>query len=235
MTLMAKEIPWLRVFVEGVVIVGSILLAFGIDAWWARRGESMLERSYLVGMQAEFEAAEAELESLLVTHRDKTAGLEELHRLLRSGEGSAAPDSVVALSRLLWTVDPYAPEMSTYQNLVESRGMSFIQDDSLRVAFRAYEVALGSNRAWDDYLIAFDQDQMVALLASRLPYFAQIFEDGDSGGSLRPSVEELAADMSFRNLIAIRYSGERTLVNRRTRLIETVRDVRRLLETAVDD
>ena len=26
-------IPWLRVFVEGVVIVGSILLAFGIEAW----------------------------------------------------------------------------------------------------------------------------------------------------------------------------------------------------------
>ena len=29
---MKPQIPWLRVFVEGVVIVGSILLAFGIDA-----------------------------------------------------------------------------------------------------------------------------------------------------------------------------------------------------------
>jgi len=28
------SIPWLRVFVEGVVIVGVILLAFGIDAAW---------------------------------------------------------------------------------------------------------------------------------------------------------------------------------------------------------
>ena len=32
------QIPWLRVFVEGVVIVGSILLAFGIDAWWDAGG-----------------------------------------------------------------------------------------------------------------------------------------------------------------------------------------------------
>jgi hypothetical protein len=31
------QIPWLRVVVEGVVIVGSILLAFGIDAWWDER------------------------------------------------------------------------------------------------------------------------------------------------------------------------------------------------------
>ena len=28
------EASWLRVFVEGVVIVGSILLAFGIQAVW---------------------------------------------------------------------------------------------------------------------------------------------------------------------------------------------------------
>ncbi len=32
---MTPQIPWLRVFVEGVVIVASIRLAFGIVAWWA--------------------------------------------------------------------------------------------------------------------------------------------------------------------------------------------------------
>ena len=33
MTTATKQNPGLRVFVEGVVIVGSILLAFGIEAW----------------------------------------------------------------------------------------------------------------------------------------------------------------------------------------------------------
>ena len=36
---MKPQIPWLRVFVEGVVIVGSILLAFGLQeepASWSR-------------------------------------------------------------------------------------------------------------------------------------------------------------------------------------------------------
>ena len=36
---MKAQIRWLRVFVEGVVIVGSILLAFGIEAWWDERVE----------------------------------------------------------------------------------------------------------------------------------------------------------------------------------------------------
>ena len=44
---MTKQLPWLRVFVEGVVIVGSILLAFGIDAAWEGGQERTLERDYL--------------------------------------------------------------------------------------------------------------------------------------------------------------------------------------------
>ena len=41
-------IPWSRYLVEGGVIVGSILLAFAIDAWWEDRSEQALEREFLV-------------------------------------------------------------------------------------------------------------------------------------------------------------------------------------------
>ncbi len=44
---MKPQIPWLRVFVEGVVIVGSILLAFGLQAWWEGRQERAEERQAL--------------------------------------------------------------------------------------------------------------------------------------------------------------------------------------------
>ena len=44
---MKPQIPWLRIFVEGVVIVGSILLAFGIDAAWEGRQEREEERESL--------------------------------------------------------------------------------------------------------------------------------------------------------------------------------------------
>ena len=41
------QIPWARVLVEGVVIVASILLAFGIDAWWEQRQDREEERRIL--------------------------------------------------------------------------------------------------------------------------------------------------------------------------------------------
>jgi hypothetical protein len=44
---MSRQFPSLRVLAEGVVIVGSILLAFGIDAWWEGRQERQAERVYV--------------------------------------------------------------------------------------------------------------------------------------------------------------------------------------------
>lgn len=51
---MKQEIPWNRLVVEAIVIVGSILLAFSIDAWWNRYQESIEEQELLSGLRAEF-------------------------------------------------------------------------------------------------------------------------------------------------------------------------------------
>ncbi len=59
---MKAQIPWLRVFVEGVVIVGSILLAFGLQAWWGERQERRAEQELLLNLQGEFSANLASLE-----------------------------------------------------------------------------------------------------------------------------------------------------------------------------
>lgn len=62
----SPRIPWRRVLIEGVVIVGSILLAFAIDAWWDGRtkaGDTLLAlravEAELVENLAYFESAEA--------------------------------------------------------------------------------------------------------------------------------------------------------------------------------
>ena len=62
-----RTIPWPRVLVEGVVIVGSILLAFGIDAWWDARKERDRESQLLVGLLGDFETTRSDLEQRLVT------------------------------------------------------------------------------------------------------------------------------------------------------------------------
>ena len=43
-----KTIPWKRLTVEAAAIVVSILLAFGIDAWWDARNDVVEEREILI-------------------------------------------------------------------------------------------------------------------------------------------------------------------------------------------
>ena len=74
---MAQRVRLRRVLVEGVVIVGSILLAFAIDASWDRRQE-----------QAE---TNRQLEALIQELRQTREALStELRGVESSGEGSAA-------------------------------------------------------------------------------------------------------------------------------------------------
>jgi hypothetical protein len=63
-----RQIPWARVLVEGVVIVASILLAFGIDAWWSERQERIEERDILTGLKADFVANRAALAEDIALH-----------------------------------------------------------------------------------------------------------------------------------------------------------------------
>ncbi len=51
---MPERKNWKRHAVEIVVIVGSILLAFGIEAWWDGSQARDRERSYLVSLRQEF-------------------------------------------------------------------------------------------------------------------------------------------------------------------------------------
>lgn len=52
-----QGIPWLRVFAEGTAILVSILLAFGIEAWWSGRVEAAEEAVFLSGLQTEIDDA----------------------------------------------------------------------------------------------------------------------------------------------------------------------------------
>ncbi len=49
-----EEIPWKRISIEAAAIVGSILLAFSIDAWWEERHERIDETEQLARLHVEF-------------------------------------------------------------------------------------------------------------------------------------------------------------------------------------
>ena len=58
-----QNLPWPRIVVEGIVIVGSILMAFGIDALWEQRQEAQRVQIALANLQTSVEASLVEVDA----------------------------------------------------------------------------------------------------------------------------------------------------------------------------
>ena len=57
----SRTIPWKTITVEAAAIVVSILLAFAIDAWWAEKKDSDVERVALLALRSDFMASREQL------------------------------------------------------------------------------------------------------------------------------------------------------------------------------
>lgn len=91
---MTKQIPGLRILVEGVVIVLSILLAFGIDAWWDDVQQQAAEQEALRGLETDFAANLEALKSSIAAHIEYRRNLAALEEMTDLQLAAVPPDSV---------------------------------------------------------------------------------------------------------------------------------------------
>jgi hypothetical protein len=128
----SQDIPWKRIIVEATAIVGSILLAFAIDAWWQDRTDRIVEVQYLQALHEDLlssielldenEASQRQqigyLESLLLTNPD-TPYSDELRRWIDDG---------------LFNVGTYLPQLSALHDLESSGQTQIIRNQNIRRA-----------------------------------------------------------------------------------------------------
>jgi uncharacterized membrane protein YccC len=93
------DIPWKRIFAEGVAIVVSILLAFWIDAWWAAGRESDEVREMLSAVLEDFQRSKSRVDS---RRSFASARQDSIARLLELSNGQPAElDGVTRFRRTL--------------------------------------------------------------------------------------------------------------------------------------
>ena len=126
------NIPWKRIAVEAVAIVGSILLAFAIDAWWADRQDRAEEQRIIVGLKSEFEQNLGLIE-IELSYRNAV-----IDSILKIFDASVAPTSLEPE-----VLDGLIGDVTWWQNIEYSRGatdgllqsgrLSLIRNEDLRV------------------------------------------------------------------------------------------------------
>ncbi len=128
-----RRIAWARTGVEAAAIVGSILLAFAIDAWWQERGEQTREREILVALLDDFRKSKASIEAGRNFHLDVQRSN---RRLLRSVASGAEPLADAEVNRILgdltWWDSQSRFSTGALNSLVFGGELSIIGDDALR-------------------------------------------------------------------------------------------------------
>jgi len=128
-----RGIRWRRLAAEGIIIVGSILLAFGIQAWWDSRGEDLQSRARLEALSEDFETAGQRLNLWKPSHEYAFRSAERL--LTYAEEGGIEPaeraqaDSL--FSRLFYSMDTFNPPMGTVETILNSGRLDLFDDQEL--------------------------------------------------------------------------------------------------------
>ena len=80
-----QNIPWKRLFAEAAAIVGSILLAFAIDAWWENRSERETEQWLMERLRADFREIRSALDIVEEEHQKASDACIALLKMSVSG------------------------------------------------------------------------------------------------------------------------------------------------------
>lgn len=183
-------ISWSRVLTEMVVIVASILMAFSIDAWWARGEElrSLHDHEDLVGAQLsrvsiqlrdEAESAREAQESLaaairIISPNPEMISADSLFSLIRGGWGMSDDDIAIAALEKLIALESFEPTArpELYRQMVD---------------FRSLTGLFGRNV--DRFVSA--KERTAAYLMTVAPRPTLMFEDPDPGSRFPVPVGEL--------------------------------------------
>lgn len=131
----------IRAFAEGAVIVASILLAFGIDAWWDqvqedRRGDALAE-----SMIDDFETTRERLAVSTAMGDSIVRRGETLLRLIRSGEGVPV-DSLRFLFEGVAIGIVFQPSVSSYRAAEMTGDLTLLRRPALLDALADFDLTL---------------------------------------------------------------------------------------------
>ena len=167
----SREIPWKRLAVESAAIVGSILLAFAIDAWWSERLERIAEREALSRLYDEFvsnrELLNEWISADFYAQRTKASSL-RVSEILNAAtiDGSETVSvSDVQIADLVRSAT-FEAETPVYESLIRSGRIEIIENREIVAAMAIWERSLRNAAEIEQTRRQFVNNQLIPALAA---------------------------------------------------------------------
>lgn len=153
---------------EGIVIVASILVAFGLDASWANYQESRVEGRVLGELRDELESAKLRITLSIAELETVISASLELAESLGSDTAALEPEAAEALFNNLLAINTLEVPASVLESIIASGQVRLISSGELRKALSkwpAFVADVRENHEWhraetDEFLVPFMAQQI---------------------------------------------------------------------------
>ncbi len=222
-----EDIPWKRLSVEAAAIVGSILLAFAIDAWWEERLDRQMERDDLESLHVEFIRNRDRMNEMRTAGKAETASA-AMYELLADHLGQDlpvdVPNTTLSLVRATPTFDAVTPALD---GLILSGRLENIRDREVLLAVHYWQRHLQQVEETELNARKLVLEQLVPALVRR-GNMGPSFNDGDPDGITTVTVDE-----ELLGLVAYRASYTKFVVRTLNELEQATNDVVVAVEQAL--
>ena len=232
----SQIIPWKRITVEAAAIVGSILLAFGIDAQWNDYQDRQLEKKILEGLLVEFQSFEGMLDW---DQKYYGALRASALKLVDIGMGMEEDVSDQEIDQLLeevwWWSLPSRWRTAELNSVIASGNLALVSNAALRhdlgdwaITFEEVVDTISEEKEFYrdlfmPYLYKHVSLQQLLIVADGNPAFPSEAEDGDFGTAgqwghpikiaKKQAHREVLSQLEFQNLLIERASLLNDILN----------------------
>jgi hypothetical protein len=227
-----------RLLLEGIVIVGSILLAFALDTWWDERSEKAEELAVLENLREEFSAAEAQFEFYFGWHQRIEASvgqtLEDAREALGAGRTRITiPDTALALAYLAPTFDP---RLGTLEGLLSSGRLRVLRNRELRHALAAWNGLLREATEEETKALRHVADHLDPVLRTRMDVSGPLglllpFAADDLSADRLAGVSTVPIDTEVVGVLAVRHIHEAHGLDDLAAVRDEIGNILKLIET----
>jgi len=231
---LVNRVNWYQAIAEVALIAVGVLIALAVDSWWEDRTMRAAELEYLHSLHADFEANRLELIQQVQEEEQLIALGKQFHKHISSGFSDVTPSELNELVGKFYMFYSWTPITGTYDDMVGSGRLLYLQNATLRSKLSQYGHLLDSV---DEYERAEFSDWYL----EQSPFLRQYLNVSSFGWienyrpdfSFEPDLEALQSQ-EFHNLVSTWMVSHQDVIGNYKGAIESGDEFISLIETEID-
>ena len=232
-----SSIDWKQFSIEGVVIVGSILLAFWIDATWENYQKDAEGQQLVAALILDIDTTQRHIEDLIDRSERTRLLATQLLEALANSQQSTDLRSLLLNTGSVLVYHQWHPTTDTYDQALGSGDLAAIDSLQIRSALARYsgdlfQIGLFYESAKMQYF-----DQHEPFLVANTVYSelaASWWKDKLVEAPFSTDIDRLIGNREFWNLLTLKLELEEAILARLESAVSTSNEIRALLEEYSD-